>query len=165
MTMKIAKTFKWEAAHRLPWHKGACKNVHGHSYHMTVELHGNPNEQGMVVDFSCIGELVKPLIDAWDHATLVAKNDSDLTSALQTLDSKHYILPFDSTSENLCSFVANFIRREGREMLKRYSIEKISIKVQETETCYAAAEYLVSSLEKKNLPEISTNHQTIAYVG
>lgn len=162
--MKIAKTFKWEAAHRLPWHKGVCKNVHGHSYHMTVELYGSPDKQGMIVDFSYIKKVVNPLIDAWDHATLVAENDIDLISALQTLNSKHYILPFDSTSENLCLFVANFVQQEGKELLRKHLIEKISIKVQETETCYAEAEYLVSPLTEKYLLQRSTNHQAMTHV-
>ena len=34
--MKVAKRFRWEGAHRLPWHAGLCRHLHGHSYALTV---------------------------------------------------------------------------------------------------------------------------------
>ena len=50
--MKVAKRFRWEAAHRLTDHPGACKSIHGHSYEMTVILSGDVDENGMVVEFA-----------------------------------------------------------------------------------------------------------------
>jgi len=38
-------------AHRLPFHDGGCRNVHGHSYSMTIELVGEPDRNGMVLDY------------------------------------------------------------------------------------------------------------------
>ncbi|WP_115373198.1 6-pyruvoyl trahydropterin synthase family protein [Adhaeribacter pallidiroseus] len=69
--MKIAKQFRWEGAHRLPNHKGNCKNLHGHSYAMIIQIEGTPNAEGILVDFADIKRILTPLIDAWDHATLV----------------------------------------------------------------------------------------------
>ncbi len=77
--MKIAKRFRWEAAHRLPWHEGLCRNLHGHSYRMTVELEGEPDARGMVLDFKHLKRVLKPLVDAWDHAILVAESDAEKT--------------------------------------------------------------------------------------
>ncbi len=62
--MRVAKDFGWEAAHRLPRHAGLCGNLHGHSYRMTVELEGEPDEHGIVIDFQDIKAVIKPLIDA-----------------------------------------------------------------------------------------------------
>lgn len=38
--MIVAKQFRWEGAHRLPWHDGLCKNNHGHSYKMEASVDG-----------------------------------------------------------------------------------------------------------------------------
>ena len=69
--MKIAKRFRWEGAHRLPWHEGLCKNLHGHSYTMFVEIEGKPDENGLLMDFKHLKDCLKDLVDAWDHATVV----------------------------------------------------------------------------------------------
>lgn len=143
--MKVAKQFRWEGAHRLPWHQEGCQNVHGHSYRLTVELEGAPDARGMVIDFKEIKRLLKPLIDAWDHATLVAEEDEKLLEAIQLLETKHYVLPFDSTSENLCAFVADYLGTKGFETLSRHGIETIRVHVRETETCYAELERPVAA--------------------
>ena len=49
--MRISKEFRWEMGHRLQLHKGLCKNLHGHSYKMEVELTGDVLENGMVLDY------------------------------------------------------------------------------------------------------------------
>jgi len=56
--MKIAKEFRWEMGHRLPYHNGLCKNVHGHSYQMVIELEGDVNTKGMIIDFYDLGEII-----------------------------------------------------------------------------------------------------------
>jgi 6-pyruvoyltetrahydropterin/6-carboxytetrahydropterin synthase len=138
--MTIAKRFRWEGAHRLPWHQGGCQHLHGHSYRMTVELDGTPDARGLLIDFKELKALLQPLIDAWDHATLVAEDDVALREALERLDSKHVILPFDTTSENLCTYVAEHLARQGAEVLRAHRIATIRVRLQETETCYAEAE-------------------------
>ncbi len=135
--MKVAKRFRWEGAHRLPWHAGACKNLHGHSYALTVELEGTPDARGMLMDFHTLKGILAPLLDAWDHATLVADTDHALLDALHTLGSKHYVLPFDSTSENLAAYAADFLAREAANLLHGAGVDRITVRIQETETCYA----------------------------
>lgn len=53
-TMKIAATFSFEAAHRLPrlpeGHK--CKNLHGHNYVLEVAVEGPLDERGFVMDYA-----------------------------------------------------------------------------------------------------------------
>ncbi|NBC16485.1 MAG: 6-carboxytetrahydropterin synthase [Bacteroidetes bacterium] len=138
--MTIAKRFRWEGAHRLPWHEGGCQHLHGHSYRMTVELDGPPDERGLLIDFKDLKALLRPLIDAWDHATLVAEDDVALREALERLDSKYAVLPVDTTSENLCTYVADYLARTGADVLREHGITAIRVRIQETETCYAEAE-------------------------
>jgi 6-pyruvoyltetrahydropterin/6-carboxytetrahydropterin synthase len=138
--MKVAKRFRWEAAHRLPWHEGGCQHLHGHSYAMTVELEGEPDARGMLIDFKALKRIVKPLVDAWDHATLVAEDDAPLRAALEQLGSRHYVLPFDTTSENLCAFAADYLGQRGYALLKQHRVRTLRVRIGETETCYAEVE-------------------------
>jgi 6-pyruvoyltetrahydropterin/6-carboxytetrahydropterin synthase len=73
--MQIRKTFRFEAAHVLPFHPGKCARVHGHSYVLEVAVRG-PLQQdgparGMIVDFDEIKRVVRShVIDALDHQSL-----------------------------------------------------------------------------------------------
>ena len=142
--MKVAKRFRWEAAHRLPWHTGGCQNLHGHSYQMWVELEGEPDERGMLVDFHDIKALLRPLVEAWDHAVLVAESDHELLHVVQQLGSRFFVLPYDTTSENLCRYAADYIGRKLAAMPERHRVTRIRVRVQETETCYGELEVPVS---------------------
>lgn len=134
---QVAKRFRWESAHRLPRHEGACRHLHGHSYAMTVALEGPVDETGLVIDFQVIKDLVKPLTESWDHATLVAEYDTDLVAAVRALNSRYVILPADSTAENLAGLVADHIEEQGGDLLKARRMTRLRVRVEETETCFA----------------------------
>lgn len=71
--MLIYKQFTFDAAHLLPnVHEGhKCKNLHGHTYHLTVFVEGNLLEkEGWVIDFSDLKAIVNPIIKMVDHAYL-----------------------------------------------------------------------------------------------
>ena len=40
--IRITKKFTFEAGHALYGHNGKCKNIHGHSYKLSVTVLGNP---------------------------------------------------------------------------------------------------------------------------
>ena len=68
--MKIFKTFTFDSAHFLPnvpdGHK--CKNIHGHTYRLTVYFEGPlDKELQWVEDFADIKKVVKPFVDQLDH--------------------------------------------------------------------------------------------------
>ncbi len=148
--MKIAKRFRWEAAHRLPWHEGVCRNLHGHSYRMIVELEGEPDARGMVLDFKHLKRALAPLVEAWDHAILVAETDAELLAVAKQTGWKHAVLPFDTTAENLSDYVAGYLCEHAAEMLRTHRIRRVRVRLEETETCYAEAERAVA-------PETHTN--------
>lgn len=71
--MVIYKKFAFDSAHFLPnvpeGHK--CKNMHGHTYHLTVYLEGNlDTELQWVMDFKELKDVVKPVIEQIDHQLL-----------------------------------------------------------------------------------------------
>ena len=74
MRVELAKTFRFEAAHRLPRvpsdHK--CHRLHGHSFAVDVVVEGEIDERmGWLVDYADISEVVEPiLLQELDHRTL-----------------------------------------------------------------------------------------------
>lgn len=66
--MKVCKIFTFDAAHFLPNHPGKCRNLHGHTYKLEVELEGPINpETGMVMDFGDLKQEVGGVLDKLDH--------------------------------------------------------------------------------------------------
>ena len=73
--MRIARRFKFDAAHYLPNYDGVCSRLHGHTWYLEVEVSGSPlpsgPKQGMVIDFSDLKALVaREVIDKMDHTLL-----------------------------------------------------------------------------------------------
>jgi len=70
--MNICRNFKFEAAHFLPHHTGKCRNIHGHSFRLEIEISGEKHrmgpETGMILDFSNLKEVVEQhVLDKYDH--------------------------------------------------------------------------------------------------
>ena len=135
--MRVAKEFRWEAAHRIPWHEGGCHSLHGHSDHMTVELEGNVDARGMVIDFKEIKAIVRPLVDEWDHSVMAHAEDRELIAAVESLGSKLSVLPCDTTAENVCKVALERVLELGRARLRELGITGVVIRVRETVTSYA----------------------------
>lgn len=69
----IGREWTFQSAHFLPnvsdEHK--CKRMHGHTYTVAVETHGNAHATlGWVVDFGTMDVAMKPLIFRLDHRVL-----------------------------------------------------------------------------------------------
>lgn len=68
--MLIYKQFTFDSAHFLPnvpdGHK--CREMHGHTYHLTLYIEGTVlDQEGWVLDFGDIKALMKPVLDTLDH--------------------------------------------------------------------------------------------------
>ncbi len=133
--MKIAKEFSWEMGHRLTFHKGKCKNLHGHSYKCLVEIDGTPDSNGMVLDYYDLSKIVNPIIDELDHSIMVHNEDKDLISALEKLNSKMVVVNFQTTAENICYYLIDKIKSSLPE-----NIISFKVRVFETENTYAEEE-------------------------
>jgi 6-pyruvoyltetrahydropterin/6-carboxytetrahydropterin synthase len=67
----VTRTFAFEAAHQLPWHAGKCRNLHGHGYRLEVTVEGPVGDNGMVLDFADVEEIVeREVIARYDHTYL-----------------------------------------------------------------------------------------------
>jgi len=84
---ELKKTFHFEAGHQLMHHDGKCASPHGHSYILTVHIHSKELMQdgpkkNMVMDFSTLSDIVKPMIKTYfDHHWLNETLQTDSPSA------------------------------------------------------------------------------------
>jgi 6-pyruvoyltetrahydropterin/6-carboxytetrahydropterin synthase len=131
--MKIAKEFRWEMGHRLPEHFGQCKNIHGHSYKMLVEIEGELNKDEMVIDYYDVEKIINPIIGKLDHAFMVNKNDKVVLEFLEKMNSKKVIVDFQSTAENICLYLLNEIKK----VRLTQNVSEIKVRVYETSHDYA----------------------------
>lgn len=71
MRTQVTRRFSFEAAHKLDWHTGACRNLHGHSYRLEVSVDGELDANGIVIDFADLAGVVKrEVVDRFDHTYL-----------------------------------------------------------------------------------------------
>ena len=139
--IRITKQFSFETGHALYGYDGKCKNVHGHSYKLSVTVIGTPItdisnvKYGMVIDFSDLKKIVREeIVDLFDHATVFNKNTPHIELANELKNRGHHVILVDyqPTSENM---VVDFsIKIKGR---LPNDIMLYSLKLQETESSFA----------------------------
>jgi 6-pyruvoyltetrahydropterin/6-carboxytetrahydropterin synthase len=139
--MRIAKEFNWEMGHRLPEHFGKCKNIHGHSYKMLVEIEGEVLESGMVMDYYHLRDAIEPVVEKMDHAFLVYKDDKNVIEFLEKMNSKRVIVDFQSTVEN----ITQYFLQEIAKLKLPPNIHKIKVRVCETPDDYAEEEIQIGN--------------------
>lgn len=67
--MYVRRDFKFDAAHNLVNYHGKCEKLHGHTYKLAVTLKGEPDAEGMVMDFVELKAIVKELVlSKLDHS-------------------------------------------------------------------------------------------------
>ncbi|HZK77074.1 MAG TPA: 6-carboxytetrahydropterin synthase [Candidatus Kapabacteria bacterium] len=134
MLTKISKDFRWEMAHRLPEHTGGCRNVHGHSYRMWVELAGEPDEHGMVLDYFKLKEIIDPLVAEIDHSFLCDRSDTLIVDFLNSSGLKAVYVDFPTTAEHIAKW---FFERLSPLLATMKHLRELRVRIQETERTYA----------------------------
>jgi 6-pyruvoyltetrahydropterin/6-carboxytetrahydropterin synthase len=139
--IRITKLFNFETGHALFGYDGKCKNVHGHSYKLSVTVIGNPITDtthvklGMVIDFGDLKKIVKEeIVDQFDHATVFNKNTPHVELANELINRGHEVIlaDYQPTSENM---VIDFAAKITSRLPK--NIQLHSLKLQETDTSFA----------------------------
>ena len=141
----ITKIFGWEMAHMLANYKGACQNLHGHSYRLqvTVMRIAEPTLNDMVVDFSDLRALVNKLIVyKYDHAFLYWKNSNDegeqaIAAAVIKSGLKAVGMKQRPTAENMVSEIADSLHKP----LEKLGLTLRNIKLWETSSSYAEVSF------------------------
>jgi 6-pyruvoyltetrahydropterin/6-carboxytetrahydropterin synthase len=138
--IRVTKVFTFDMAHALFGYDGPCKNIHGHTYRLSVTLIGeqiqeenNPKE-GMVIDFTDFKRIVKEnVIDIFDH-TLVLKNDTPHSKIKGLSDNFERIIysPYQPSCENLLLDMLDRIQNHLPG-----NVEIKNVRLEETPTSYA----------------------------
>ncbi len=131
---RIAKEYRWEMGHRLVFHQGLCKNIHGHSYSLRIQLEGEVDHNGMILDFYELSTIVEPIIEELDHSFLCDESDEVMIEFFLNNPMKVVMVPFVTTAEHICSWILDRIV----EALKHNTrICSISARLNETERAWA----------------------------
>jgi len=112
----VVKEVSFDAAHRLPAHKGKCYNMHGHTYRLQIGITGEiDKDTGMVVDFAVLKQAIEHnILKTLDHQCL---ND------IQTMNFP-YKCP---TAENMVIWIRDTLNSRRVSFIRLY----------ETPTSYA----------------------------
>ena len=139
--IRITKQFDFETGHALYGYDGKCKNVHGHSYKLSVTVIGSPIEDtnnvkcGMVIDFGDLKKIVlSEIVDMFDHATVFNKTTPhiELAEELEKRGHSVILVDYQPTSEMMLVDFAEKIKSRLPNDVKLHSL-----KLQETGTSHA----------------------------
>ncbi len=126
--------------HRLPFHNGLCKNIHGHSYEAHVILSGEPDAHGMVMDYFDMKLLIQKKIDELDHAFLCDTSDTVVRSFLEENSMKSVLVEFPTTAENIARMLLEHVISQ---LPAGHRVDAVRVRVFETEKTFAEVESAV----------------------
>lgn len=139
-TIRVTKQFTFDMAHALYGYDGACKNIHGHTYKLSVCLQGKVLQEsghpkdGMVIDFTDFKRIVKEcIVDVFDHALVLNGKSphADLKEISNNFE-KVIFVDYQPSCENL---LLDFLHKIKPALPNIVHIN--SIKLEETPTSYA----------------------------
>jgi 6-pyruvoyltetrahydropterin/6-carboxytetrahydropterin synthase len=87
--MRLCREFYFDAAHYIPDYKGKCEQLHGHTYKLEVVIKGDIQDDGMVVDFVKMKEIV--------HTTVIEKLDHHALNEIFDNPTAEHIIEWIST--------------------------------------------------------------------
>ena len=139
--IRLTKEFSFETGHALFGYDGLCKNVHGHSYKLSVTVIGTPLEDsedpkhGMVIDFSVLKKIVNnEIVIPFDHSTVlnILTPHIEIANEMEKRGHKIIRVNYQPTSELMVIDFADKLLKKLPERIKLFSL-----KLRETETSYA----------------------------
>lgn len=143
--MRATKIFTWEMAHKLSQsYTTKCQHIHGHSYRAEITLAADKfDENGVVIDFSRIKQVLSGLIDSFDHSFMFFSGDTQALAILPSLlENKLRVIEcdFEPTAENIAAFLFDYLSQSDKLILARDAERGLyvaSVKVWETANCFA----------------------------
>ncbi|QWD61315.1 6-carboxytetrahydropterin synthase QueD [Polynucleobacter sp. MWH-UH25E] len=142
--ISITRRLEFDSGHRIPNHDGQCRHLHGHRYAIEVTLtgevadHPGKADDGMVLDFGDIKRLANQyVVEPWDHAFLVAKEDEKLVAFLSSLPNhKTVIMEHVPTVENLANAAFAILQPVFNKAFDG-RLELSAVRLYETPNCWA----------------------------
>jgi 6-pyruvoyltetrahydropterin/6-carboxytetrahydropterin synthase len=139
-TIRVTKKFTFDMAHALFGYDGPCKNIHGHTYVLSVTLKGRILESGkhpkdgMVIDFTDFKKIVNEgVIQIFDHSLVLNSNSphANLKDLNDNFEKINYV-PYQPSCENL---LIDFLGKIKNKLPENIIVN--NIKLEETPTSFA----------------------------
>ena len=106
--LTVSKQCTFDAAHVLTNHAGQCKNLHGHTYRVVVEVAEGGDGSDMVIDFKDLKQVMRDVIlERFDHAFIfdeASASECEIAAVIAKHGMRSVGLPFRSTAENLARY-------------------------------------------------------------
>jgi 6-pyruvoyltetrahydropterin/6-carboxytetrahydropterin synthase len=134
--LTVTKEFHFHAAHSVPG-VADCKHVHGHTYHLSVTIGGEPGgaespEEGMIANARRIKSEVKDaVVCKLDHA-FIACGDERIVPKLKDLGYRVAEIGVRTTAENIAEWILQELREET-------SFRVLKVRLWETPSMYTEA--------------------------
>jgi len=128
---------RFSAAHVIPEYK-KCGRLHGHTYAVHTTIHGTPDENGIIIDFSLLKNLLRDIIETLDHKIIIPEKNQHISlkkdQKSYTLSSlgKTYTFPkedcillpiLSSSAENIAVYILGTLIDELKNLSHITSIE------------------------------------------
>lgn len=145
----VGRTIEFDMAHRLPFHLGKCRSLHGHRYQVEVSLRGNiisesscaPDDSGrigMVVDYGDVRSILTAVVfERFDHSVTLHEGDPLVPLIQSVSGQKLNVVPFMPTAEELACF---FYSELSREFLRLGPLICERVTVRESPETFASCE-------------------------
>jgi 6-pyruvoyltetrahydropterin/6-carboxytetrahydropterin synthase len=133
---------RFSSAHVITEYK-KCGRLHGHTYAVHIKVFGNPDEKGIIIDFSLLKDIIRKIVKDLDHKILIPEKSKKITLEkdgeyikLNSMEKQYIfpkydciILPIISTSaESLSNYV---LKRVIKNIPNTKLIKSIEIGVDE----------------------------------
>ena len=144
----LKEYFKFSCAHFLIFPDGRKERLHGHNYHVSVQIGGDLSDHGLVIDFIEAKPVVRELCDELDehwlvptrHPELKVERLTDGHTAVSYQDARYLApsdevieLPINNTSvENLAAWFGRELRRRLVERFGAARVRYLRIAISET---------------------------------
>ncbi|TXE87589.1 6-carboxytetrahydropterin synthase [Campylobacter volucris] len=142
--MIIRKLFEFENAHivRFCSSKRCKTSIHGHSYKVEILLESKYlDNAGMVYDFGLLKDEIKQIIDSFDHAiTLYKDDDEQYLNDMKKHSRRWVMLPVNVSAENFVRVffvLIDTLLKKTKMINGEQGVNLQSIIVHETRTGYA----------------------------
>jgi 6-pyruvoyltetrahydropterin/6-carboxytetrahydropterin synthase len=114
---------RFSSAHIIPEYEN-CGRLHGHTYAVHAKISGQPDNKGIIMDFSLFKNVLRKIVSELDHKILIPKKndvvkiEKEKNNIKVTSLGKEYSFPF-----NDCIFLP--INSTSAENLASYILEKM----------------------------------------
>ena len=140
--------FKFSCAHFLIFPDGSKERLHGHNYHVDLEIEGDLTDHGLVIDFNLAKPIVRELCDELDehwiipaqHPELKFEHRDDGHTDVVYRECRYRVptdeviaLPINNTSaENLATWVGRELQGRIAQRFGGSQVRRLRVAVSET---------------------------------